>query len=104
MDVLWYTIDNGVINYTVLDNGTIDQDLWESMDDGFVHIQFFLNNTHGNTSTNDVYVIKDTISPNLTILNPVGSNLYGKNPPSFDVFRRNIRIPTPHNAFPLLWG
>jgi hypothetical protein len=59
LDEFWYTIDEGVHNYTLTGlSDTIDQDSWNSAPNGPVTIRFYARDLAGNVGTNYVIVVK----------------------------------------------
>jgi len=42
----------------------INQDLWEEMPNGYTTIRFYVNDTLGNISFEEVIVVKETSTPN----------------------------------------
>lgn len=81
LDAIWYSLDNGITNFTVLANGTIDQGVWISLSDGNVTIRFYYNNTIGQTFSVTLNVIKDTQPPVVT-LEPMETDTYGSEAPT----------------------
>ena len=91
VDTMWYTLDNGLTNVIFTVNGSINQALWENHPDGQVIIRFYANDTIGNTGYVQIYVEKDTSSPQITINSPSDNEFFGVTAPSFD-----ISITEPH--------
>jgi len=59
LDEVWYTIDEGIHNYTITDLvGTIDQGAWSLAPSGPVTIRFYARDLAGNIGTSFVIVIK----------------------------------------------
>ncbi len=80
LDTMWYTVNGGEeIIFTA--NGTIDQTIWNSLNDGSVTIYFFANDTEGHIGLNTIIIEKDTTAPTLTIHNPSSNDLLGPNAP-----------------------
>ena len=72
LDSMWYTIDNGINNVTFSVNTTIDQVLWQNVWDSsasneFIIIEFYANDTFGNTGHAFVKVMVDKEEPSQTI-------------------------------------
>jgi hypothetical protein len=60
LDEIWYTIDNGVHNYTITElSGTIDSNAWNSAPEGSITLRFYARDSMGNIGTNYVIVVKD---------------------------------------------
>jgi hypothetical protein len=74
----WYTLDDGLTNYTFSGlNGTINQLAWDALGEGTVTIKFYINNTLGVIGFDEVTVIKDTIAPLITINLPLNNTYCG---------------------------
>jgi len=85
-EAVWCTIDQGITNITITElTGTIDQVEWDKVGDGAVNLRFYVNNTIGNLCYSEVSINKDTIAPIVTINSPLGYELFGKLPPSFEL-------------------
>ena len=89
LDETWYTLNDGdPIFYAGVsgsNTGTIDSDAWIALPDGSVIIRFYANDTAGNLEVDEVTVIKDTLLPVVTIVEPNDSQFYGINPLSYEV-------------------
>ena len=85
LNTTWYTVDEGMNNYTFTENGTIHQAAWGSLPDGIVTIRFFANNTSGDIYFNQVNVEKDSSAPIINIISPVINEEFGVDAPSFVV-------------------
>jgi len=58
-DTMWYTLDNGINNHTFVNLfGTIDQGLWNDTSRGIVEIKFYMNDTQGLISYQEVIIEK----------------------------------------------
>ena len=59
LDKIWYTLDGSITNITILHlSGTIDESIWEGISQGPVQIRFYANDTMGNISWKDVFILK----------------------------------------------
>ncbi|KKN35179.1 hypothetical protein LCGC14_0786310 [marine sediment metagenome] len=59
LDTIWYSL-NGGTNFTVPNHlGRIDQSEWDSCSNGTVYIKFYVNNTAGNISFEEITILKD---------------------------------------------
>jgi len=86
IDLMWYTLDYGATNIThVLFNGTINQSEWNKMGNGTVDIRFYVLDKAGNAAYADITVRKDIIDPIVIINNPLGYEVFGFQPPQYDV-------------------
>ncbi|MFX1499621.1 MAG: nitrous oxide reductase family maturation protein NosD [Promethearchaeota archaeon] len=59
LDTMWYTLDGGLTNYTIMDNGTLNQDAWTALAQGEVNITFYASDLAGNEVSESVTVIKN---------------------------------------------
>ncbi|MFW9970014.1 MAG: DUF2341 domain-containing protein [Candidatus Odinarchaeota archaeon] len=81
LDTTWYTLNNGVNNYTFTGlTGSIDQSAWISRADGMVTIKFYINNTLGVLDFDEVDIIKDTIAPQISLNLPLNNTYCGDAP------------------------
>ena len=72
LDAMWYTMDNGVTNFTLLTyTGTLDSAAWNALADGSITITFYAEDTAGNLASTSITIVKDTTSPTPFI--PFGS-------------------------------
>ncbi|KKN05092.1 hypothetical protein LCGC14_1090850, partial [marine sediment metagenome] len=81
---MWYTIDNGLNNYTFISNESIYQPAWDLESNGTVTIIFYANDTGGNISFEEVSVRKDSLAPTLTIVNPLNNDIRAKTNRTFN--------------------
>ena len=58
LDVMWYTLDGGLNNYTFTENGTINQGAWDAFNFGQNILRFYAVDKVGNISFMDVVVVK----------------------------------------------
>jgi len=79
---MWYTINSG-IKYYITENGTIDQDAWNPLDDGNVIITFYARDIAWNLNLDSVTVNKDTVNPIVSITSPTGGESFGAITPDF---------------------
>ena len=74
IDSTWYTIDNGITNFTFSGlTGAINNNVWFSMPDGPVTIQFFANDSIGNIGFEQITVVKNAYPlslPSISINSP----------------------------------
>ena len=58
-DTKWYTLDNGITNYTFVGlSGSINQSLWNNTARGIVTIRFYMNDSRGFISYEEVSIEK----------------------------------------------
>ncbi|MFX1304291.1 MAG: hypothetical protein ACFE9X_13130, partial [Promethearchaeota archaeon] len=58
LDVMWYTLDSGLHNYTFTKNGTIDQAAWNLLANGQVNLRFYAFDKVGNIAHEYILIIK----------------------------------------------
>jgi len=92
LDVMWYTVDGGLTNFTFVSNGSIDQSSWSALSDGNVTIQFYAMDLAGNKNYIQIDVEKDSIAPIITINTPVLSDFFSTNSPSFNITIDEINL------------
>ena len=86
IDTMWYTLDSGATNITFGSlTGTIDQTEWGKKGGGAVPIRFYANDSLGNVGFSEVIVVKDLITPIVSINLPDLNELFGSTPPNFDI-------------------
>jgi hypothetical protein len=86
LDKVWYSINNNLIDIT--DNVTqfIDFFIWNSLPQGEFNVELFANDTMGNINYfNTLYLSKDIIGPNITILKPIENQKVDRNGPYFEL-------------------
>jgi parallel beta-helix repeat protein len=85
LNTTWYSLTGGQ-NYTFTGNeGKIDQTAWDTCGNGTVSIRFYANDSLGDISYEDVIVRKDTHTPNITINEPLPSQVFSATSPNFNV-------------------
>ncbi|MBA7674133.1 hypothetical protein ES703_82340 [subsurface metagenome] len=85
IDSMWYLIVGKSMNVIFSSNGTINQDLWNTVGNGLVTIRFYANDTFGNQNHRDVVVEKDTIAPIIVINSPNPNDEFGTTSPAYDI-------------------
>jgi len=85
LDVMWYTLDGGLHNYTFTANSTIDQPAWNAMADGAVILKFYANDTFSHIGSAEVSIIKDTTAPVIIINSPAEGDSFGSSAPLFNI-------------------
>jgi len=58
IDSMWYTLNNSGTKYYITDNGTIDQDAWNALNDGDLVITFYAQDSALNIGFNSVNLSK----------------------------------------------
>ncbi|MHA1498979.1 MAG: FG-GAP repeat domain-containing protein [Promethearchaeota archaeon] len=83
LDVIWYSLDNGINNYTL---GTwCNYYAWDRCDDGDVTINFYARDMIGNKGSAEIVVRKDSTEPEITINSPIGGQEFSSTPPNFNL-------------------
>jgi len=86
LDSMWYTIDNGLTIIPIFSTvGTIDQTEWNKKGGGNIPIRFYANDTLGNTAYSEVIIIKDVISPAISINSTYEFEVFGNGAPFFSL-------------------
>ncbi|MHA1375727.1 MAG: SBBP repeat-containing protein [Promethearchaeota archaeon] len=73
----WYSLNNGPIHIFSGNSGTINKSSWSSCLDGKVVIKFYINDSSGWNTFDQVIVNKDTLAPVINILDPTPNQLCG---------------------------
>jgi hypothetical protein len=82
---MWYTISSNSQKYFFSVNDSINDTAWMSLPEGNVTISFYANDTAGNMDYSQVIVRKDAFEPEITIINPLVRQNFGRNPPQFNI-------------------
>ena len=85
LDSIWYSL-NGGENYTYSSLiNTINQSAWDACENGSVNLRFYANDTLGNLGSAEVNILKDDSIPIITLFEPFPNQIYGHNPPFFNI-------------------
>jgi parallel beta-helix repeat protein len=63
LDKMWYTLNQNNEKYFFVSNTSIDSNAWNSLSDGSIIINFYANDTAGNSAHQEVTIVKDTYTP-----------------------------------------
>ena len=85
LNTIWYIINNRSKYYINETTGRINQTMWNALEDGLINIRFYGNDSFGVISYREVYIYKDTKNPMIYILNPDHQQIFGNNPPYFNI-------------------
>ena len=86
VNTTWYQLLGGNVNYTISGNcGKINQGLWDEFGNGTVTLRFYVNDSLGYGTFDEITVRKDIIQPQLVINTPISDNLYDNISPIFNV-------------------
>ncbi len=86
LDTVWYIIDDTTIDLTSNLTQYLDSFIWDDLPQGTFILNLFANDTLGNL--NDLiqlYLSKDTIGPNISILLPSENQRVDRNAPFFEL-------------------
>ncbi|MFX1436289.1 MAG: beta strand repeat-containing protein, partial [Promethearchaeota archaeon] len=92
IDTIWYTLDNGLNNFTGLSSGTIDPTAWSNAVQGAVTIIFYVNDSAGNLDLASVIINRDSVNPSVTIISPSGGQVFNNTAPSYNVEINDINL------------
>ncbi|MFX1389814.1 MAG: hypothetical protein ACFE9Z_07125, partial [Promethearchaeota archaeon] len=86
LDTVWYTMDDSKV---ILENNSpqyLDNFIWENLPQGTFILLFYANDTLGNINIPiQLYLLKDTIGPNITIIIPNENQRVDRTPPFFEL-------------------
>jgi len=83
---VWYRFGNMNLNITNNLTFYFDLGLWDNLTQGTFIIRFFANDTLGNLNNiYQLYLSKDTIGPNITIIQPIENQRVGPSAPFFEL-------------------
>ncbi len=83
---IWYFLDDGTIttnNYTF--TGSIDQNTWNLVGNGTVRMRFYINDTKGQINFDEIFLRKDVIAPQISIVSPTSLTEFEENSPTFEL-------------------
>ncbi|MFW9999648.1 MAG: NosD domain-containing protein [Candidatus Hodarchaeota archaeon] len=81
----WYTLNGGMAHLFTGLTGTVDQALWNSTLDGSIPLRIYANDTMGLIASRVITIIKDTTPPIITINSPPTNEIFGNNPPEYNL-------------------
>ncbi|NVM37251.1 MAG: right-handed parallel beta-helix repeat-containing protein [Candidatus Lokiarchaeota archaeon] len=86
IDTIWYFLSNETkktnnYNFT----GEIEQNIWNSIGNGSLNIEFYANNSYGLIGSSEVQVRKDIISPQIIIYSPTENQEFTVDTPFFNI-------------------
>ncbi|MFX0104816.1 MAG: hypothetical protein ACFE75_04945, partial [Candidatus Hodarchaeota archaeon] len=100
-DSIWYTLNNGLNNYTISSNatlssiwfGVVDSTAWGNAGQGSITITFYLNNTFGIAVSDSVQINKDTIDPSIdNIISPSSGAWFNNLPPGYSLSITEVNL------------
>ncbi len=94
LNTTWYTIDLGLKNHTFYgSNILINEDSWDSCEDGFISLKIYANDSFSRISFNETTIVKDTLKPEIEIIEPFNFSIFNDN---FTTPKYVIEIEDPH--------
>ncbi|TFG12674.1 MAG: hypothetical protein EU535_05945 [Promethearchaeota archaeon] len=85
IDQTWYTVNNGTKSFFNASSGFINSLIWNNVDDGEVLLTFLVNDTASRQTKSCVKIIRDTICPNINILEPYPDVFFSHSPPNYNI-------------------
>lgn len=86
IDTMWYNLNYSSNTHTFSElSGQLDQTEWDQLDESNLTITFYANDSLGNLGSTTISVEKDITLPILTLLNPKENEIYGVDPPYFNI-------------------
>ncbi len=77
LDKIWYSFDDGLNTVFITELiGIMDFTLWDQLSNGYITMRFYANDTLGNTSFDEVIVVKNTPNLSNSPRGIVGYNLF----------------------------
>ncbi len=86
IDTIWYSLTNetySTINYTFI--GEINQSTWNSIGNGSLSFNLYVNNSYGLIGNSEVNLRKDVISPLILIHNPIENQEFYIDAPFYNI-------------------
>ena len=93
VEEIFYSINSGNVTYLLPSNMSINQNIWDTVDNGTVQFHFYANDSRGYDSEVCTIILrKDIVSPIINILSPTPNQEFGTNAPNFEIFidERNL--------------
>ena len=85
LDEMWYTLDNGLHNYTFEENGTVDQSAWDLAPFGSITLTFYARDKIGYVGSANVIIEKEIQALTITINSPNDDEIFGTDAPNFNI-------------------
>lgn len=89
----WYTMNGGQKIFFDT-NGTLQSEEWNNQAEGPVLLKFYANDSVSNIGYLEITITKDTIKPNVTIIQPSGGLQYNNTAPNFVVKINDTNLDT----------
>ncbi|TFG24289.1 MAG: hypothetical protein EU529_04750 [Promethearchaeota archaeon] len=93
-DTVWYTLGNDPTMYNITGSlsGYINQTGWDKVDNGTVIIHFYVNDSRNYIGNIDLPVLKDSMAPNITIIEPKYNKLFNATAPSYNLVFKDAHL------------
>jgi len=82
LESMWYSLDGGLTNTTFTSNGTIKQEIWDSLSNGTHNLEFYAEDFVHNIGNKSLKIHKDIIFPEISI-NKLSLQI--NTPPTFNI-------------------
>ncbi|MFX0188767.1 MAG: hypothetical protein ACFE8A_13640, partial [Candidatus Hodarchaeota archaeon] len=81
INTTWYVLVGNTTKHKFTETtGTINQYAWNGFGNGFVNIQFYINDTSSNENYQDIWIRKDISAPTITINLPINDTYWDTEP------------------------
>jgi len=85
LDDTWYTLNDGTEYYVASTTGAINQAAWDALPEGTVSLKFYVKDEIGQEKYQEVTILKDSLDPTITIVNPIADESFASTAPLFIV-------------------
>jgi len=86
LDQVWYCVNSTLINMTGNLMEYLNSSIWEKLPEGTFIIELFANDTVGNfNNLFQIYLSKDTVGPNISIILPIENQKVSREAPIFEL-------------------
>jgi len=85
LDDIWYTLNDGTEYPVASTTGTINQAAWDALPEGTVSLKFYVEDDIGQEKYQEVTIVKDSLDPTITIVNPLADQSFASTAPLFIV-------------------
>ena len=91
-DSLWYSLNDTFIEFFNDTTGIINQTSWDALQEGFLTITFYANDSKGYIGFKDVQIFKDLSFPVITVIRPQNGDVFGVDPPYIEVIIEDVYL------------
>ncbi|MFX1500117.1 MAG: hypothetical protein ACFFDH_04035 [Promethearchaeota archaeon] len=92
IDEMYYTLEGGPKHSITSTSGTINQSAWSVLPDGFVLLNFSVEDRIGNIKSDIIQLVKDTQPPGISIQSPTPGSVFNASAPLFEVFITDLSV------------